>query len=107
MMMMGITISLAGKPSRKAMRITPSRPSRRAKGSRKPVHQLRMLSPPTCTLAHSQISRPGRGGHRRRPAQDKEGAVQYRAHHHLPDTGPPVGGQLQGEGGGHAAEKGA
>ena len=48
-----------------------------------------------------------RGGHRRRPAQDKEGAVQYRAHHHLPDTGPPVGGQLQGEGGGHAAEKGA
>ena len=58
MMTMGSTISLAGKPSRKAMRITPSRPSRRAKGSKKPVHQLRMLSPPTCTLAHSQISRP-------------------------------------------------
>ena len=31
-MMMGITISVAGKPSRKAMRITPSNPINRAKG---------------------------------------------------------------------------
>ena len=58
MMMMGTTISLAGKPRMKAIRITPSRPSSRAKGSRKPVQWFRMLTPPTVTLAQSQISRP-------------------------------------------------
>ena len=41
-----------------------------------------------------------RGGHRHRPAQNEQGPVQDGAHQHLPHLGHPVGGQLQGEGGG-------
>ena len=41
-----------------------------------------------------------RGGHDGGPAQHKEGPVQHRADHHLAYLGPPVGGQLQGKGGG-------
>ena len=37
----------------------------------------------------------GGGGHRRRPAQYEEGAVQHRADQHLTHPGPAVGGQLQ------------
>ena len=57
-MIMGITISLAGKPSIKAIRITPSRPIVLAKGSKAFVHIFKMVLSPIVILAISQIIRP-------------------------------------------------
>ena len=47
---------------------------------------------------------PRRGGDHHRPAQHEHRPVQHRADDHLPHPGAAVGGQLQGEGGGHALE---
>ena len=58
MRMSGITISLAGKPRINAMRITPSSPMRRAKGSRKSAPMRRSVTSPTVTFARIQITRP-------------------------------------------------
>ena len=40
------------------MRMTPSSPNSRAKGSRNPVHQLSRDCSPACTLAINQITAP-------------------------------------------------
>ena len=58
MMMMGSTISLAGNPRMKAMRITPSSPISRAKGSRKPAQCESRLAPEMVRFAISQITSP-------------------------------------------------
>lgn len=54
----GMTISFAGKPRIKAIKITPSRPSSEAKGSRKLEQMKSNVSPLTVTLAINQITRP-------------------------------------------------
>lgn len=56
--MQGTTISLAGKPRRKASRMMPSRPMRAPRGWRKPARWSRMLCPPTVTLAAVQMMSP-------------------------------------------------
>ena len=56
--MSGITSSFAGKPSRKAARMTPSRPKKRANGSRKAVMLLYRELPLTVMFASSQMSAP-------------------------------------------------
>ena len=58
MMIIGKTISFAGKPNINAIRITPSSPIRRANGSKNPVQWLSRLMPSTLTLASSQIISP-------------------------------------------------
>ena len=58
MKMMGMTISLAGKPRRKAMRITPSSPMSLANGSRKEAHQESRLVSRMCRLAMHQMRNP-------------------------------------------------
>lgn len=58
MMMIGTTISLAGKPSMNANKITPSSPNARAKGSRNCVHMRSRLISAMVTLAIIQISSP-------------------------------------------------
>lgn len=58
MIMMGITISLAGSPRINAIRITPSIPRSLAKGSRKPEQWANRVMPFTCTFAMTQIKRP-------------------------------------------------
>ena len=54
----GITISLAGKPSINARRITPSKPKSRAKGSKKPDAYAKSVVPETVTFAKIQITSP-------------------------------------------------
>lgn len=56
--MMGMTISLAGRPRMNAIRITPSRPKKRANGSRNAVPWASSVSPPTFTFASIQIISP-------------------------------------------------
>lgn len=56
--MRGITISLAGRPRMKDIRITPSKPMRAAKGSRAEAQRFRRLIPFRRRLAMSQISIP-------------------------------------------------
>lgn len=56
--MRGITISLAGRPRMKDIRITPSKPMRAAKGSRAEAQRFRRLVPFRWRLAMSQISIP-------------------------------------------------
>lgn len=51
----GITISFAGNPSINAIKITPSSPIRRANGSRKSEHILRILASPTVIFAARYI----------------------------------------------------
>lgn len=58
MMIIGITISLAGNPSMNAMRITPSSPRSLANGSRKPQQCVSRLTPPASTLASSHMTSP-------------------------------------------------
>ena len=50
---------------------------------------------------------PRRSRHRRRPPQNEERAVQYRAGDYLPNAGTAVGGKLQGKGGRDSLEDGA
>ena len=52
---MGNTISLAGMPRINAMRITPSRPKRREKGSKSRAQWVRMLSPAQVTFPKHQL----------------------------------------------------
>ena len=53
--MMGITISFAGKPRIKAIRITPSSPIILAKGSKKSAQSINTLVFPTLRFAASQM----------------------------------------------------
>ena len=84
MSMMGSTISLAGKPRRKAARMTPSRPMRRPRGSRRPVKAARRLgeSGPAGTsqppegpakerLARSQMTSPAGAESEETPMEDR------------------------------------
>lgn len=57
-MMIGITISLAGNPRMNAIRITPSSPIKRANGSRKSEQMASGVVSPTRRFAISQISIP-------------------------------------------------
>ncbi len=57
-MMIGTTISLAGKPKIKAIRMTPSRPRSFANGSKKFAQWFRRLMSPIITFAMIQIRRP-------------------------------------------------
>lgn len=57
-MIMGTTISFAGKPRIKASRITPSKPISCAKGSRNAAQCASRLASPTNTFAITQIIRP-------------------------------------------------
>lgn len=54
----GITISLAGRPRMKAIRITPSNPMREAKGARKDAQRFRRLMPFIRRFAIAQIRIP-------------------------------------------------
>lgn len=58
MIIIGITISLAGKPRMKAMIITPSNPIDLAKGSKVLVQILKRLLSPIIIFAISQITSP-------------------------------------------------
>ena len=58
MMMMGTTISLAGKPRINASRITPSRPKKRAAGSKNAALRVRSVWPSSVRFAMTHISMP-------------------------------------------------
>ncbi len=58
MMMMGTTISFAGKPRMNAVRMYPSIPRSRASGSRNAAHRASRLTPPGRRLASSQRTAP-------------------------------------------------
>ena len=97
---MGITISLAGIPNRKDKRITPSRPIRRAKGSRKEAAMDKRERESTVRFAmHHKRAPAGTAAHRARP-QGRKGSVQKGTQDDLQNLGPSVGRQLQHKGGG-------
>lgn len=56
--MIGTTISFAGKPKIKAMSITPSNPISWANGSKNPLQCASMVTPPIDTFAISHIINP-------------------------------------------------
>ena len=90
MMMMGMTISLAGKPKIKAIRIMPSSPMIRAKGSRNSAQKWRRLSPLTGIFAISQMTTPA--GAATAAAQHKQGSVKNRADNDFDKLWLPIRG---------------
>ena len=100
--MMGTTISLAGSPRIKAMRMTPSMPNRRAKGSKKEVQCGQDRDTADLHIGQQPDKQPRRRGDGRRPPQDEQRPVKDGADDDLAHLRPAVGRQLQRKGRGNA-----